>query len=294
MKINIGTYSLGGGFPGSTGGPTLLEKLKTIKELGYDGVEFLANDMNNSVEDLKAWLEEAGLEVAGLHAAINLIEENIPKIAALGGNNIVCPNYRFNCKEEAIELAKELERLGKIAEPYGIKIGYHNHSQEFWFDGESTLEEYILNNSDPKYVYMQLDCGWAQNGGCYPPTFIRKYKNRFLGIHVKENCKITGPGGKPAGHSEPNPMEEQMKKMATMSEEEKAEFFKQMQARRANQPLLQCKMGAPESNINWKEIKAALDEQDFEAFWVVEREGFYDEHDKCIAEDCAWLHENIK
>ena len=49
----------------------------------------------------------------------------------------------------------------------------------------------------------------------------------------------------------------------------------------------------PESNMNWQDIKDALDEQDFEAFWVVEREGFYDEHDKCIADDARWIKENI-
>ena len=57
---------------------------------------------------------------------------------------------------------------------------------------------------------------------------------------------------------------------------------------------VQCKMGAPESNIDWREIKKALDEQDFDAFWVVERESFYDEHDKCLAEDCAWIKANIE
>lgn len=56
---------------------------------------------------------------------------------------------------------------------------------------------------------------------------------------------------------------------------------------------VQCPMGAPESNMNWQDIKDALDEQDFEAFWVVEREGFYDEHDKCIADDARWIKENI-
>lgn len=57
---------------------------------------------------------------------------------------------------------------------------------------------------------------------------------------------------------------------------------------------VQCPIGAPESNIDWQEIKNALDEQSFEAFWIVEREGFYDEHDKCIADDCAWLRANVK
>lgn len=57
---------------------------------------------------------------------------------------------------------------------------------------------------------------------------------------------------------------------------------------------VQCKLGAPESNMDWQEIKNALDEQDLEAFWVVERENFYDDHDKCLAEDCAWLKEHIQ
>ena len=68
-----------------------------------------------------------------------------------------------------------------------------------------------------------------------------------------------------------------------------AEQFKDTTVNFSNQ----CKMGAEESNLNWKDIKAALEEQDFAAYCVVEREGFYDDHDKCIADDCAWLKENL-
>ena len=78
-----------------------------------------------------------------------------------------------------------------MAEPYGIKIGYHNHSQEFFMDEGKTLLEHLLDNSTK--CYSQLDCGWAQNGGCYPPSFIRRYKNRFVAIHVKENSKVQAP-----------------------------------------------------------------------------------------------------
>ena len=46
--------------------------------------------------------------------------------------------------------------------------------------------------------YLQLDCGWAMNAGTYPPSFIRKYRNRIAAIHVKENCRVQGPGPKPA------------------------------------------------------------------------------------------------
>ena len=69
MKFGIGTYSFGGiaSFLGL--GPTLLEKFQTIKSLGFDTVELLAVDLaRNSVEDIKKWLDETGLEVTSVHA----------------------------------------------------------------------------------------------------------------------------------------------------------------------------------------------------------------------------------
>lgn len=49
----------------------------------------------------------------------------------------------------------------------------------------------------------------------------------------------------------------------------------------------QCRMGALKSNLNWIAIKKAFDEQDIASFLVVEREGFYDEQNKCSSDDCA-------
>ena len=70
-KINIGTYSFG-----RDGNMTLLDKLKAAKELGYTGIEFLADDMQYSAEELKGWLDEAGVEAVSLHAAMDY-KENV-------------------------------------------------------------------------------------------------------------------------------------------------------------------------------------------------------------------------
>ena len=129
-------------------------------------------------------------------------------------------------------------------------------------------------------------------------TFIREHLNRFVSIHVKENSKVQGPGPKPASRHE----EKKGSPFGNVKEmplEERQKILDGFNARN-NSPEgkkrfeVQCKMGAPESNMNWQEIKNALDEQDFEAFWVIEREGFYDEHDKCIADDAAYVHANVK
>lgn len=290
MKIGIGTYSFGGIASYLGLGPTLLEKFRKIKALGFTSVELLPVDLDNDVDDIKGWLVETGLEVTSVHAQPS--EEIVKKMAALGGKAVVWAGTPFCNKAEAIEVAQLLDGMAEMARPYGIQIGYHNHSQEFYFDEGKCLLEHLLDNS--KGCFSQLDCGWAMNGGMYPPYFIRKYRNRILSIHVKENSKVVGPGERPASrHDEaPDPAAAFANVKALPIEERKKILanFEQQMAMNAARFDVQCKMGAPESNLDWKEIKKALDEQDFEAFWVVEREGFYDEHDKCLADDCAWIN----
>ena len=294
MKVNIGTYSFGGIASYLGLGPTLLEKFQTIKSLGYDGVELLPVDLDNDVEDIKKWAQETGLDIVSIHAKPT--EDIVKKMAALGGKAVIWAGTDFCNKEEALALAKELDEMAAMAEPYGIKVGYHNHSKEFFVDEGLPLMEYVLDNSSK--CYMQLDCGWAMNAGTYPPSFIRKYKNRILAIHVKENDRVQGPGPRPASAKEATggspfanvkelPLEQRQKMLEEFTaRNESPEGKKRFE--------VQCKLGAPESNMDWQEIKNALDEQDLEAFWVVERENFYDDHDKCLAEDCAWLKEHIQ
>lgn len=295
MKVGIGTYSFGGIASYLGLGPTLLEKFKTIKALGFTSVELLPVDLDNDIEDIKKWLEETDLEVTSVHAEPT--EEIVKKMAALGGKAVIWAGTPFCNKKEAIEVAHILDEMAEMAEPYGIKIGYHNHSQEFFFDEGKSLLEHILDNSTK--CFSQLDCGWAMNGGMYPPYFIRKYKDRIVSIHVKENCKVVGPGGTPdSRHGEQKgPSAAGFANVKELPIEERQKILDSFTAQAkegGDRFAVQCKMGAKESNIDWVEIKKALDEQDFEAFWVVEREGFYDEHDKCIADDCAWIMENVK
>ena len=294
MKIGIGTYSFGGIASYLGLGPTLNEKFETSKKLGFDSVELLPVDLSNDPDDIKKLMADTGIEVVSIHAEPS--EEIVKGIAAIGGKAVVWAGTPFCNKDEAIEVAKLLEGMAEMAKPYGIKIGYHNHSQEFYFTEGKTLMEHMLDNGSGFYV--QLDCGWAMNGGTYPPSFIRKYKNRILSIHVKENAKVNGPGGLPASrHGEQNNPASFFENVMEKSVEERQKIldgFNEMMKAGSHKMDNQCKMGAQESNIDWKEVKAALDEQDFEAVWIVEREGFYDDdHDKCLREDCEWLRANI-
>ena len=181
MKVNIGTYSFGGIASYLGLGPTLLDKFKTIASLGFTGVELLPVDLDNDIEDIKKWLKETGLEVVSIHAEPT--EEIVKKIAELGGKAVIWAGTPFCNKAEAIEVAHKLDEMAEMAEPYGIKIGYHNHSQEFFMDEGKTLLEHLLDNSTK--CYSQLDCGWAQNGGC---VYVDEVEN----IAIQRACKLFG------------------------------------------------------------------------------------------------------
>ena len=294
MKVNIGTYSFGGiaSFLGL--GQSLLEKLQRAKALGYTGMELLAGDLDDSAEDINKWAQEAGMEIVSVHAWPT--KEIIVKMAAVHAKAVICAGTPFCDEQEAKEVAAQLEEIAKFAAPYGIKIAYHNHSQEFFMDNGKCLLEHLLDNAP--HVYSQLDCGWAMNGGMYPPYFIRKYKNRIVSIHVKENDKVHGPGERPASRKgNPNAGRNFFEGVKEKPLAERQKMYDDYLAHvdpRNPEFSCQCRIADPNSNIDWKEIKKALDEQDFEAFWVVEREYFYTEHDQCLADDCKWLMENIQ
>ena len=298
MQIGIGTYSFGGMASYMGLGPTLLEKFKTIKSLGFDSVELLPVDLeDNDPEDIKKWLDETGLKVTSVHAMPT--EDIVKKLAAVGGQVCIWASTPFNSKAEAYEVAAQLDEMADMAAKYGVKVGYHNHNQEFFFDEGKSLLEHLLD-AGTKF-YSQLDCGWAQYGGMYPPYFIRKYKNRIIAIHVKENNRVMGPGPRPASRHEPSKFDSSMfAKVKELPLEERQKMYDDMMKRfaengRNERFKVQGVMGAPDSNMNWQAIKEALDEQDFEAFWVVEREEFYgDDHDQCVADDCKYLRENVK
>lgn len=291
MEIGIGTYSFGGAASFLGLGPTLEEKLRTISAMGFNTVELLAVDLEHEASDIKRWLNETGLRAVSVHAQPT--QEVVRKMAALGGEAVIWPGTPFCDKAEAIEVAHELDAMAAMAAPFGIKIGYHNHSQEFFFDEGKTLLEHLLDNSEK--CYSQLDCGWAMNGGAYPPSFIRKYCGRILSIHVKENCRVAGPGEKPASrHAQSR--HRGFGDVKSMSQAERQKILDTILAHEkaaAGRFNTQCPMGAEQSNLNWAEIKKALDEQPFPAFWIVEREGFYAGHDQCIQEDLQWLKAHI-
>jgi sugar phosphate isomerase/epimerase len=82
--------------------------------------------------------------------------------------------------------AEQFNIFGEKINAAGMRFGYHNHTTEFTkVDGQVPLEV-LIQNTDPDKVHFEMDCGWVVVGGGDPVSLMRRYKNRFVMIHVKD------------------------------------------------------------------------------------------------------------
>lgn len=166
--------------------------LETTAELGYDGVEFAGyGGLSSSV--LKDTLQQLNLVPVSSHIGFEQLSANLDELAAynlaIGNKTIVCPAAPRQYVESAEgwrTFAKELSELGRKLADHGIRLGYHNHSFEFAkFDGKYALDIFF-EESDPQYVFAQLDLGWVLHGGVDPVEYLKQFKGRCPLVHVKD------------------------------------------------------------------------------------------------------------
>ena len=162
--------------------------LKEVALLGYKYIEF-AGFFDNTAEDVKMWLDEFGLICSGTHTSIadlapEKIEKTIEFHKIIGCDNIIVPGMKHE-DDDVLDL--QIARLNyahKVLKANGIRLGYHNHSKEFWpnFSGKIVEDEIIGRTS----VEIEVDTFWAYNAGIDVLSFLNESKDRISVIHLKD------------------------------------------------------------------------------------------------------------
>jgi sugar phosphate isomerase/epimerase len=164
--------------------------LRTVAELGYDGVE-LFDLHGHDAATVRGWLDDLGLEVAGRHAGLGALEDDLPALAeelrALGSDRIVLS--WIDPPQTAAEGRAACERIEAVARnthDYGLRFGFHNHWSEVppLDGGDSVLEE--LRRLPPELLWFELDLGWAWEAEADPVDLLRRMRDRSPVVHVKD------------------------------------------------------------------------------------------------------------
>jgi inosose dehydratase len=91
-----------------------------------------------------------------------------------------------NAEKTDDELATEadsLNRMGRRLNEHGFQLRIHHHTPQLVNNAREW--RFILQNTDPKYVYICVDVDWAYEGGFEPLAFLREVGPRLREIHVR-------------------------------------------------------------------------------------------------------------
>ncbi|QBE66011.1 sugar phosphate isomerase/epimerase family protein [Pseudoduganella lutea] len=177
--------------------------LAKIGKLGFQGVEFAGEfgPYKSNPAGLKAFLDKNKLQCAGAHMHFDALadakfEATTAFYKTLGCSNLVISmDERGKTTEGSTEMSKQLTALsGKLAGK-GMRIGYHNHAEEFAGAVGSTPWDVIAKNT-PKSSIMQQDVGWTTYAGKDPVEYVQKYPGRTTTTHFKAKL-ADGAAGTP-------------------------------------------------------------------------------------------------
>lgn len=169
--------------------------IAAVAKIGYKGVEF-AGYYGRDAKTLRKLLDDNGLKCCGTHTGIDtLLGDNLMKTIEfnkiLGNKYLIVPGLPqkyTNSKKAWQETADLFTELSEKVKPHGMRVGYHNHSEEFkLLDGEMPWDTFFSRVS--KDVIMQFDTGNAMHGGGDAVTFLKKYPGRAITVHIKPFSK---------------------------------------------------------------------------------------------------------
>jgi sugar phosphate isomerase/epimerase len=166
--------------------------LEQLADMGFAAVEFAGHfgPYADNPAGLKAYLAKLGLEASGAHIGFDALSDarfyqTVAFYQALGAEYLVVPwdERAFSADTVDAVVADLNTAVAKLA-PYGLRMGYHNHAQEFGAYKDTTLWDFIASHTDERVV-LQLDAGWATAAGKDAAAYIRQYPGRTYTTHIK-------------------------------------------------------------------------------------------------------------
>ena len=198
--------------------------LKKVAEIGYTTAELAGYGGGKfygaELAEFKKMVADAGLKVTGSHVnppvrkytaenkgeLADFWKKAVEDHAKLGVITLVQPGQpSIESNDDAKIVCEVFNQAGEIAKAAGIKWGYHNHSGEFQkavkedekgkrgVQGD-IIYDLMLNGTDPKLVFFEMDVYWTVMGQQDPLDYFEKYAGRFPVLHIKDRS-ILGQSG---------------------------------------------------------------------------------------------------
>lgn len=191
------------------------EVLAQLGKMGYTSTEAASYGDGKlygvTPQQYKADIEAAGMKVLSSHVGHNLSDAELKSgdfkealkwwkqcidcHKKAGMKYMVMPGVNMpKTLAEAKVICDYMNAVGEMVNKAGMKFGYHNHSHEFGKVEGQCWYDYMLQNTDPKKVFFQMDVYWAVRGQVSPVDYFKKYPGRFTVLHIKDHRELGKSG----------------------------------------------------------------------------------------------------
>jgi len=181
--------------------------LEELARIGYQEIEFAGYTQDTAIlgrqitpQEIRQLLDDNGLRGVGSHVAITDLRDDLQNqldiAEILGLPHVGTANAPSSLNTVAGYQAagEEFNTWGRAATARGLMLYQHNHSAEFAFATDQPsvrLYDVFLENTDPRYVYLELDVYWAYVGqylypGFDPAAYVRAHPGRYPMFHMKD------------------------------------------------------------------------------------------------------------
>ncbi len=161
--------------------------LRAVAEMGYEGVE-LHSLFVHSAEQVRAWLDQYGLELCGRHVSLAALESEMPRLVheadTLRTRRTVLAWIEPPTSAAAADaMVERFSRIAEAARAEALDFGFHNHDGELRAldDGRSFLDRLRVLP-----LFLELDLGWVWWAGVDPATLLGELHGRTPLLHVKD------------------------------------------------------------------------------------------------------------
>lgn len=166
--------------------------LDEIKGHGITNMEF-SNLFKQTSSYIREQLDARGMKCTSYGTGYKNLEEDIETVisdAKTLGAKYVRIAWIPHIGPMTIELAQQavtdFNKFGKKLKENGLTFCYHNHGYEFAPYQNGTYFDYIVQNTNPKWVSFEMDILWVFHPGHDPIALLLKYPKRFKLMHVKD------------------------------------------------------------------------------------------------------------
>jgi sugar phosphate isomerase/epimerase len=169
--------------------------IKKLSEAGYTSIESYEGEQGvywgKSPKEFASFLKSSGLTMPSFHCNVfENFEKKVADAASIGVQYVICPWIGpQKSLDDYKKMAARFNEMGAICKKNGIRFAYHNHDYSFKPMNGVTPQTLLMEETDPKLVFFEMDIYWVVAAGGDPIEWFERYPNRFRLAHIKDRSK---------------------------------------------------------------------------------------------------------